>query len=200
MTSTLAESREERIAKMAKALYPAAAEGRSLALRKSLARLSEVQFETAEQAVRVGLERQRPRLVADLIETGDVLSLEATARWGRVLRVWDLEATLREQLGGFDAYGETFAAHVEAWVTYHDHCSDCTPHDPTMDYELLDGPAPALGHYTEYGYDYDLIDAVEEAPHMVSTLVRLAAERRGIDAEVVREALSVPTALSDGAL
>ncbi|GAB2707672.1 hypothetical protein ACX801_07925 [Arthrobacter bambusae] len=50
-----------------------------------------------------------------------------------------------------------------------------------------------------YKQDHDLIDAVEEHPHVVAELVRLAAERRGIDPELAREVGRAPH-LAEGIL
>jgi hypothetical protein len=105
----------------------------------------------------------------------------------------------------YDEYSETYDAHVEAFATYHSHCDGCLPYDRDMDYSAFDGTGISIpaetGHYLNYLQDHELMDLVEEHPEHVTLLVKFAAERSGIDPELVDELINPRgAALKEGLL
>lgn len=187
------QSREAEIERIVSVLYPGGSASRTAALRGKLSTLDEAQFAAASAAVQAGLARAKKSVVADLIEARDIPSIEATAKWGKVIVVGELEARLSEIFGIYDIYTPAFEAHVQAKATYHEHCGpkgSCDPYDTAADYEFLEEEGqhvPLQGHYLEYEQDGELIELVEQSPEMVAVLVRLAAERRGIDGTVLTQ-------------
>jgi hypothetical protein len=165
------------------------------------------QLEETERATAVAVRSSYLSQIRDVVESRDLLAISAISKWDQWVNVRDLEGALSQELGvrdlPYDVYSPAFSAHVEAYVTYHAYCSgDCKPYNTDFDYDMIeeeDEPAPR--HYMDYAQDILLMEIVEAHPERVSELVRLAAERRGIDEALLKDYFNGESAaLSSGLL
>jgi hypothetical protein len=189
-------------------LLPDASPSRRNTLERVTSSMTEAQLEETIKAVSVGVRDMKVSRIRDIVESRDLLSITYISKWDAMVDISDIEMRLSQSFSRgdsmYDIYSPEFAAHVEAYATYHSYCvGGCYPHDLEADYDLIDKSfqTPAHGHYVDYLQDYDLMDVVEDNPDRVSELVRLAAERRGIDKGIVKEYLDADSsALADGLL
>lgn len=187
-------------------LLPDATPSRRQMLERVLSTMSAAQLEDTDKAIDVALTQRKMSLIRDIVESRNLLAIAAISKWETMVNTADIESALNQQFSSgdsmYDVYSPSFDAHVEAYVTYHTHCSNCIPHDVEAEYDLLGAgfTAPPHGHYVDYLQDFDLMDLVEEHPDMVTELVRLAAERRGIDPDFFKEYLKAETSALSGGL
>ena len=174
-------------------LLPDAAPSRRRMLERAISSMDEAQLDDTAKAVAVGVREAKTSKIRDIVEARDLLSITYISKWGKMIDIGLLESELNQSFSHgdqmYDVYSPNFEAHVEAYMTYHTHCTACQPHDLDIDYSLLDetSPEPAQGHYVNYSQDYDLMEFVEKYPERVTELVRLAAERRGLSEKFVKE-------------
>jgi hypothetical protein len=200
-------TKEEMIRSIVEKLLPDASPSRRKTLERVTSSMTENQLKETMKAVAVGVRDMKVSRIRDIVESRDLLAITYISKWGEMVDLSDIEGRLSQSFSRgdsmYDVYSPKFAAHVEAYMTYHSHCAVCYPHDLDADYDLIskDFPVPAHGHYVDYLQDYDLMKFVEKNPSRVSELVRLAAERRGLNAQIVKEYLDADSgALVDGLL
>lgn len=188
-------------------LLPDASPSRTRMLERSLRSMAPAQLEDTRKAVAVAITSHKLSQIRDLVESRDLLTIGAISKWNQWVNLRDLEGALSQELGvrdlPYDMYSPAFEAHVEAYVTYHSHCStNCDPYDFDIDYRYYgDMQEPEPGHYADYLQDAWLMHFVEKYPEKVSELVKLAAERRGINESLLKEYFdSESAALSSGLL
>lgn len=188
-------TREGVIAAIIGVLLPDAPPSRARVMTRVLNSLTGAQLATINEAVVAAFRTKQMSVLRDAVESRDLLTIEAAARWGKMMNLRALEGALNQQFSisdlSYDIYLPVFEAHIEAYATYHSHCGNCTPYDRDIEYSALEGTgvvAPTeVRHYLDYLQDYELMELVEENPEMVSTLVKFAAERGGIDEELLAE-------------
>lgn len=175
------------------ALLPDAAPSRRKTLERVTSTMTEAQLQDTANAVAVGVRDMNLSRIRDIVESRDLISIQIISKWDQMIDTAALEAELNQQFSKmddmYDVYSPAFDAHVEAYMTYHSHCATCQPYDLDTDYSMLDEtfPKPAEGHYVDYLQDAELMTFVEKYPERVTELVRLAAERRGLDRKLVKE-------------
>jgi hypothetical protein len=187
-------TREAMALNIINTLLPDASPSRRKTLERVTSSMTDVQLEETTKVVAVGVRDRNVSRVRDIVESRDLIAITYISKWDEMVDISDIEGKLNQNLRGdstYDVYSPEFAAHVEAYMTYHSYCTNCQPHDLDTDYDLLDEsfPKPSHGHYVDYLQDHDLMDFVEANPDRVSELVRLAAERRGLNEEIVKEYL-----------
>lgn len=191
------------------AFYPGDDTSRTSILTRVLTSLTEEQLGEISRAIGIAFEVRKVSVVRDAVESRNLRLISAIAQYGTIVDLADLNGELNRQFGEsdemYDEYTETYDAHVEAFATYHSHCDGCLPYDRDMDYSAFDGTGISIpaetGHYLNYLQDYELMDLVEEHPEHVTLLVKFAAERSGIDPELVDELINPRgAALKEGLL
>lgn len=196
-------SMESTAASIKEMLLPGAVPSRTRMLDRTLRSLTPEQMEMVERAVKVAVSSASRNLICDAVESRDMLTLNATARWGKPVKLQPLESALNAEFSEadqtYDIYSPEYEAHIEAYVTYHDYCVTCTPHDRDLEFDDVEEPEHA--HYVDYIQDYELMDAVQEHPERVTELVRLAAQRGGLNPDVLDDYLGAEhKTLADGVL
>lgn len=200
-------TREAMALNIINTLLPDASPSRRKTLERVTSSMTEAQLEDTTKVVAVGVRSMKRSRVMDIVESRDLIAITFISKWNEMVDISGIEGALNQSLSEgddmYDVYSPEFAAHVEAYVTYHRHCNNCHPHDMDAEYDLIgkNFPAPARGHYVDYLQDYDLMEFVEAHPDRVSELVRLAAERWGLNKQIVKEHLDADSsALVDGLL
>lgn len=186
-------SKTELIETIVSTLLPDAAPSRRKMLERVTSTMTDAQLQDTIKAVAVGVRETNLSRIRDIVESRDIIAITYISKWEQMVDISPIEAELNAQFSKldemYDVYSPTFEAHVEAYMTYHSYCTACQPHDLDTDYSMLDEtfPKPPVGHYVDYLQDSDLMDFVQKNPQRVSELVRLAAERRGINKKLVKD-------------